>query len=348
MIRGTLILLNILLALFTLCAYASPHIDPNSTYLFSFFGLFYPVLLILNFVFIFFWLFTKKRLTLISILTIILGLSNVKSFIGFNTQNERRTDSRYQILSHNLQGVIPLQKKNGKFVEEKKNDFIKEIINLGIPQVYCSQESTRNGLLLIKEAFNYPYSAISERYGTVIHSKLPIIDEGELDLKTDGASSAIWANIQIGKDTIRVYNIHLRSNMISSPANKILKEADLQSSKTWNSVRGIMSNYKNSTSVRAKQANIIASHLANSPYKTIICGDLNDTPLSHVYKILSKDKKDSFKEAGNGIGTTYAGVIPALRIDYILADKRLEIIDHQIHKGKYSDHYQISAEIVLP
>lgn len=348
MIRGIFILVNIVLALFTLFAYVSPHIDPNSTYVFSFFGLLYPFLLIFNFVFILLWLFTKKRFALISLVAIIIGFNNVESFVGFNTKVEDEQVVKYEILSHNIQGVIPLQKKNGTFIEQKKNDFINEIINLGHPSIYCSQETTRSGFKLVKEAFNYPHSSRSKSYGTAIHSKHPIINSGELDLKSDEASSVIWADIKFDKETIRVYNVHLRSNKISIPANKMLKEADLQSSKTWNSVRSILSNYKNSTSVRAKQASIITNHADKSPYKTIICGDLNDTPLSHVYNILSEDKKDSFKEVGNGIGTTYAGVIPALRIDYILADNRLDVIDHQIHKGKYSDHYQISAEIVLP
>lgn len=272
----------------------------------------------------------------------------MSSFVGFNKGPENDKENSFRITSHNLQSINPIKKKNGTIIPEAKSGFISQMKAQGNPTIFCSQETSSQGLLLLKETYDYTHSFKGSSYGTVIFSDLKFISTGELDLRSDEASSAIWADIHLGRDTIRVYNVHLRSNKISSSASKMLKEADLQSSKTWNSVRGILANYKNSTIVRTQQAKIIMDHAEASPYKTIICGDLNDTPLSHVYKILKHDKKDSFNEHGIGIGTTYAGVIPALRIDYILTDHRLDIIDHQIHKGNYSDHYPISAQIVLP
>jgi len=347
-IRGAFIFINVLLAGSTILAYVSPHIDPSSTYVFSFFGLLYPFLLVFNLLFILLWLFTKKRFAFISLFTIVLGFSHVSSFVGFNGESDDNTNQALHILSFNLQSVNPIQKKNGSFLEKERKNFIAQMRDQGLPTIFCSQETSYKGYQLLRDSFNYDHTVKGEEYGTAILSRLPILNSGEIDLKTGDVSSAIWSDILTETDTLRIYNIHLRSNLISKPTTKMLEEADLQSSKTWNSVRGILSNYKNSTTIRAQQAQIIAKHASESPYKTVICGDLNDTPLSHVYSIMAANKKDSFKQAGCGIGTTYAGVIPALRIDYILTDDRLDIIDHQIHKGDYSDHYPISAQIVLP
>ncbi|MEM8906288.1 MAG: endonuclease/exonuclease/phosphatase family protein, partial [Bacteroidota bacterium] len=99
---------------------------------------------------------------------------------------------------------------------------------------------------------------------------------------------------------------------------------------------------------RAQQAHLVAEHVRNSPYPVMICGDFNETPLSYVYRILSAPLQDAFKQKGSGLGTTYAGKIPALRIDYILADRRLKILDHQILYKSYSDHYPVRSSFEWP
>lgn len=347
-IRSAFILINVSLACFTLFSYISPIVDPNITYVFSFFGLLYPFLLVLNILFIAIWLFTKKRYALISLVTILLGYGHMDSFIGFNKEAVSADNNTIKVITYNLQSVNQLQKHNGSFKEDVKKRFISDMKEHGLPTIFCTQETTYKGHTLIKESLGYPYMHKGDQDGTAILSKAPFLATGVIDLKSDEASSAIWADILYKNDTLRVYSIHLRSNKISKPASKMLQDGDLQSPKTWNNARDILANYKNSTIIRVNQARTVINHTSASPYKTIVCGDFNDTPLSHVYKVIAKDKKDSFKQAGSGIGTTYAGVIPALRIDYILADERLDIISHQIHKGNYSDHYPISAKIVLP
>ena len=89
-------------------------------------------------------------------------------------------------------------------------------------------------------------------------------------------------------------------------------------------------------------------YLENSPYKRILCSDLNDTPISYAYNQLSNLFIDSFTKSGFGIGGTYIGKIPYLRIDYIWHDKELSSINFTTHKEKLSDHKAISADIFIP
>ena len=79
----------------------------------------------------------------------------------------------------------------------------------------------------------------------------------------------------------------------------------------------------------------------------IVCGDFNETPQSYVYKTISKDLNDTFREKGSGIGSTYAGKIPALRIDYILSDKKFRVLSNRILKKAYSDHYPVLSAISI-
>ena len=79
----------------------------------------------------------------------------------------------------------------------------------------------------------------------------------------------------------------------------------------------------------------------------MLCGDFNDSPNSFAYRVLSKDMKDTFKEAGIGVGQTYYGPISGLRIDFILTDTDIAVESHEVITAKYSDHYPIYSRFTL-
>ena len=100
-------------------------------------------------------------------------------------------------------------------------------------------------------------------------------------------------------------------------------------------------------SVRAEQARLIADHIRNAPFDVIVCGDFNDTPLSYTYNQFNKQLTDAFRNTSIGIGNTYAGKIPAGRIDYIFHSPSLGSRDFTIQSEKLSDHYAIDCKIIL-
>ena len=69
--------------------------------------------------------------------------------------------------------------------------------------------------------------------------------------------------------------------------------------------------------------------------------------MSYTYHTLAKHRNDTFKEAGSGIGATFAPVWPLLRIDYILTPDKSQCIDHTILKLSLSDHYPVTAEVII-
>jgi endonuclease/exonuclease/phosphatase family metal-dependent hydrolase len=77
-----------------------------------------------------------------------------------------------------------------------------------------------------------------------------------------------------------------------------------------------------------------------------VCGDFNDTPNSYTYHQIAKNLNDAFQEAGSGIGTTYIGAIPFLRIDYILySPEFFTPLFFRIIPKKLSDHFPISSAL---
>ena len=80
-----------------------------------------------------------------------------------------------------------------------------------------------------------------------------------------------------------------------------------------------------------------------------VCGDFNSPPYSYTYHAIqhSKDLKDAFLESGYGIGKTYVGLFPTLRIDFILINNEIESLNTQVIKKDYSDHYPIVSYLKL-
>ena len=180
------------------------------------------------------------------------------------------------------------------------------------------------------------------RRATFIISRYPISSNGDIDFGTS-TNSCIWADIKTPSGKVRIYTAHLQSNRVSKDAVVVLDNANLQEKKTWNGIRGILSKYSQTSRKRAKQAQMIADHAAKCAHKKIIAGDVNDPPTSYTYSRLCGDFQDSFVEAGAGIGTTYAGRIPMLRIDYIFADNDFKVESFEVLKESYSDHYPVKG-----
>jgi endonuclease/exonuclease/phosphatase family metal-dependent hydrolase len=87
--------------------------------------------------------------------------------------------------------------------------------------------------------------------------------------------------------------------------------------------------------------------LAVSPHPILFCGDLNDIPNSYTYRTIKGNMQDAFLKKGFGIGRTYSGLSPTLRIDYIFADKNFRIKQFNRIVKNLSDHYMLVADVEL-
>ena len=201
----------------------------------------------------------------------------------------------------------------------------------------------------ISKKFPYSYTApflISTRqfFGMAIFSKKPIINKGEITFREHSNNQIIFADIQIGKEIVRVYNIHLQSMSIDE--NDIINSRFNDDSK--NKWINILLRYKNGSIQRGRQVDELMKNIKGCPYKVIVCGDLNEPPYGYAYEEISDRLDNAFQKAGNGLGVTYNGKLPFLRIDNQFFDKGLKVNKFTLHKEMtYSDHYPISASYVF-
>jgi endonuclease/exonuclease/phosphatase (EEP) superfamily protein YafD len=172
------------------------------------------------------------------------------------------------------------------------------------------------------------------------------VNHGEFRLETKNYF-AIYTDILYDSDTIRVYNLHLESIRFGDEDMSFYSHLTNPGTETPPLKPGsqkIMWKLKKAFFNRAKQVDILAKDIKNCPYPVIICGDFNDTPLSYSYNKLVSGLNDAYKSAGYGIfGETYAGKLPAFRIDYIFYCDFFSASGYRKFEVNLSDHYPIAA-----
>ena len=249
-------------------------------------------------------------------------------------------------MSYNIQNARWAYSRNKEKRNIKSAKFINFLKMHNDVDVLCTQETGFLGREIIEKGFKDIYKHKLENKGATLWSKYPMGTQGQIDFGTN-TNSCVWADIIFAADTIRVYSIHLYSNNISRDAAEVIDNVNLNEKETWSGIGGILNKYKKANIKRSEQAKKVKYHMSKSPYPVIIAGDFNDPPSSFTYNTLSESMSDAFCEKGLGVSSTYGGRIPFLRIDYIMSDQSFDILNYNLIKNEYSDHYPIRTSVIL-
>lgn len=364
-----LLFINLIFAAGLLLSYISVYVNPSLFWPAAFFGLVYLYLLFANILFMIFWLVKLKKEFLISLIIIMIGWGYIKRAVSFhgksldketgeiilNTESSIEQANTINLLSYNVRLFNIFNHSKDKNAREK----IFELISDKKPDLCCLQElyiDNKKGISLeeLKQKLSStPYSNIAwadrfgknKHYGIATFSKFPMVNKGVIRYP-DSKNISIYSDIAFIEDTIRIYNNHLQSVRFIKRNIDFLVNLDLQSEEeTILELRDISSRLKNAYIKRAKQADILSKHIENSPYPVIVCGDFNDTPVSYTYRKIKGDLNDAFTVSGKGLGNTYSGTFPKVRIDYIFYSDEFSGFNYQTIKVEYSDHYPISCSL---
>ena len=318
-----------ILAALLLLSYLSYFISPNTFPLISFISLGIPILIVLNIIFSIYWLIKLKKQFLLSVIVLLIGFQYVNKFFQFN-EKKILLISDTKVMSYNVRMFNLYNWIKEENIDQQLFDFI----NNKQPDILCIQEFHPTEKL----GFEYPYKYVKirkqqNRFGHAIFSKYKIINSGSLNF-SNSSNNAIYTDILKGNDTLRVYNVHLESLKINPQEEELTQENSGKFRKRVEKAFKIQSN----------QVALIKKHMNEVQYKSIICGDFNNTAYSWAYSELKEGKNDAFEVAGSGFGKTYDFEFP-LRIDFILTDEKLEVNNFKTYSVKFSDHYPIMARI---
>ena len=325
--------LNWVAAIILLFSYLLPFIPPSTFALLSVFSLAVPFLIIINFIFLLFWLLRLKKQMLLSLVVLILGFNHLTSIYEISSSEDPVAGvDKLKVLSYNVKQFNRYEWADDKLIPQKIAGFIAN----QDPDVVSIQEYFL-GEKKVAGKFPHEYINIKEKsseFGLAILSKFPIVNSGSLDFPTKSNNNAIFADIVKEDDTIRVINVHLQS--FSEKPN--FENLEKQHSKKVFLGMG-------QTFVRQeRQMELVLDLIKKTPYPVLLMGDFNNTSYSYVYRELtSEGLYDAYKEAGNGLGQTFNFRFFPLRIDFIMAPESMEVLSFKNFKVPYSDHYPITA-----
>ncbi len=361
------IITNILVAVFFLLACTNIFLNPQQWWFIAVLGLAFPFLLVLVIAFLILWSIFRSRWVFLSIALLLIAFTNIRALIGFHFSadfKEEKDGGNLRILTWNVMWFDEQTKpdKTQKPRRKEMMDFIKS----QEADVLCFQEflegnsEKKISYSNIDEItkLGYPYHYWVKDYeirwglyhaGTAIFSKYPITDSIRIQYdgpqKERAAESLIAADLIINNKIIRIYTTHLQSILLKKDDYRnleIIKNADdsmVEASKS------ILRKLKTGYYFRGRQAEQVRTQLNDCPYPEIICGDFNDVPNSYTYFTIKGNRQDAFIEKGSGIGRTYSNVSPTLRIDYIMANKKLKVKQVKRVILPYSDHYPVIADL---
>lgn len=328
------IILNTMLLIATMLGYAASYIDPTEQSLPQVFGLFMPWLLLLNLVFVLFWSSVRKKWVLLPLLTLLLGIGQITRFVGFHF-SKQNDPTAILVCSYNSESY-----NRSNHLET----FVNQVPELSAVDVLCLQEISEDHLQGLQQNITLPNSHFFK--GKVILTSHPILAKGHLQFD-QSVNGCLWIDMDYNGTIIRVYNVHLHSNQISREAETIVDNINSNKAQAWSKIKLMVHNYREAGAVRSTQVKEILLHIEQSPHPVILGGDFNDTPFSYTYQQFEHELQDQFKNNGLGIGTTFAGGLPSLKIDYIFADNNFEGLSHRIVKTKISDHFPLLSYLKL-
>jgi exonuclease III len=184
-------------------------------------------------------------------------------------------------------------------------------------------------------------------FGMATFSKFPIIHKKMFEFK-NSVNGSIATDLVIGRDTIRLFNCHLQSNRLQNDYNDVFDSLIFNySEKQLNNLKDLSSSMKTGFIKRASQVDLLTGEINSSPYPVIVCGDLNDTPVSYTYHEIGNKLEDAFVEAGTGTGNTFRGNLPYVRIDYVFYNGPLRAKNYRTKRIHWSDHFPVTVDFTI-
>ena len=339
-ISKTMLFFNVVLAVTTLMAYLLPFLAPKWFPFLSVFSLFLPFFLVLNLLFFVYWFIQLKKYIFVSGLVLLLGITFINKFYNLKQTELPKSDIDFTIMSYNVRLFNKFkwyQKANipsqiAQFVEDRNPDIL-------CVQEYSDLEKTKFSKYKYQHIFKEGKNII---VGNAIFSKYKIIHKGVINFP-NSSNNAVYADIVKEKDTLRVYSMHLQSIKISTD----IEDEEIQKmneSKTKYIFRKISEAFTK----QQEQALLLKAHYSECKYKKIICGDMNNSAFSFVYRTIKGSMQDTFETSGSGFGKTYNFKYYPARIDYIFADKTIQVKSFETLNDFYnSDHFPLISRLEI-
>ena len=347
-----------LVLLFLLSAF-SDRFSPETSVLFSYLGLMFPVLAIINFCFVLYWLILWEwRFFLMGLCSFLLAHGAVGNYFSLHDNNQTLPkENTIKVLTYNVMGF------GYKDHTPSRPNPTLQYINNSDADIVCMQEyaiGKSNKFLtnskIIKALKSYKYHSIIPighvggiRYNLAVFSKYPISGSRRIKMESSfNGASVHYINVK-GKKLMLVNN-HLESFKLTTEDkgrySAFIKNVNAETIDGLTNT--VTQKLGTAFKIRARQADIIAGELKKTKCDyVLVCGDFNDTPVSYVHRTIQGDLTDAFAASGFGTGITYNENYFWFRIDNIMHSENIKSFNCTVDHVRYSDHYPLWCYLQL-
>lgn len=328
----------LLLWLSVALTFVSPEVFPRLSLL----TLAFPIFLIVDLLFVVFWLLFHVRLVWVPVIGALLVGGYILDYCPMHlsdNDSDVGSDSTLTIISFNV----------GQMKSEEQRSELMHFINTVDADIVCLQEISKSFLTNHKKWLDSTFYNTQQSGTVAILSRLPFLgDTIHIDYPTrSNHSIACW--IRCYGDSLLLINNHLESNHLS-PEEKddyanAIKEPGREAIK--NSSHLLLGKLSEATAYRGAQTDSICSLIDRfTNHSVIVCGDLNETPISYTYQHLAHRLTSAYREAGHGPGFTYSRRSFPVRIDHLFFSSHWKCTSCRIDRTvSTSDHYPLIVHL---
>ncbi len=361
-IRGTFVLITVVMLLVYFVASLSPYISPLVFWPITFLSLGFLFIAISTFLVILIWLFVNwKASAFLFALFILVGYSNLKATVAlhfFSNFNYQKDSNALRVMTWNVryfdENIRLFDTPNS--IRRQMFDFIRkadpDVILFQDYLDYQSNTMTSN-ISMVRDSLGYSYCYTTKDMsghnsygdsdaGVGMFSKIPLTDSGKATFNI-GSESVGYIDLLYKNRKVRILTTHLLSTGIHPSKEYSAGYRDYDSIYAYG--RSVMGRLQYYDQVHTEQAKIVKAVADESPHPVIITGDFNSVPSSYVYHLIKGNRKDVFVNKGLGLGHTYKGLSKTLRIDFMLVDQRFRVKQVATPQLNLSDHYPVIADL---
>jgi endonuclease/exonuclease/phosphatase family metal-dependent hydrolase len=332
---------------------------------FALMGLAFPVLAGIMLMLLIIWVVRKRWFALVPLAVLLMGFPQVRNMAAWRLKlpTPPHVSPVIKIMTYNARNFDLYNWSNNI----RSKAIIYDMLRKENPDVICFQEfysDTTHDFNNIRDLreMGYLYYSFAEeltlrkhnQWGIATFSKYPILETQKV-LKSRFRTGygflpykGIYTRIKYEGVQFGLYNVHMQSIHFGEQDYEAIKEAAEEQDLSWIEGRTIIGKLVKAYNRRAFQANELAGILKDKKEATIVAGDFNDTPTSYAYHRVRGKLKDAFLEAGRGMGSSYNGKIPALRIDYLLHTEDISALQVRMVDNRISDHRPLVGIFYIP